>query len=87
MVDIVKSDLHTHRRKAIPFQTPHTIRRKAKSNPTFKNRKYTKTNSSVKIKIMNPVRATRSKIPSLTAIESAQNSQTPPKKMNKKYQS
>ena len=36
---------------------------------------------------MNSVRATRSKIPDLTAIESAQNSPTPPKKMKKKDQS
>ena len=36
---------------------------------------------------MNKVRATRSKIPSLTAIESAQNSQTPPRKTKKKDQS
>ena len=36
---------------------------------------------------MNPVRATRSKIPDLTAIQSAQNSPTPPKKMKKKDQS
>ena len=36
---------------------------------------------------MNNLRATRSKIPSLTAIESAQNSQTPPRKTKKKDQS